>query len=135
MPKVTIKGSWHKDSLWRDLSIVPTQLEGDSIFRIIMPWVEEQEAELKSKEDKKDQKSQKKSDKGQTKLNFGSKPKTDEKTSIKQTIETKAAKEESKTVTKPDDISPELKLKLLSKVMKMADIEKFEWRYKPNILT
>ena len=36
----------HPDSLWRDDSLVPRQLEkNESIFTIIMPWVEEKKEE------------------------------------------------------------------------------------------
>ena len=36
------RNEWHPDSLWRDLSIEPSLLEDkQSIFDIIMPWVDE----------------------------------------------------------------------------------------------
>lgn len=48
-PKLGKKGAWHKDSLWRDLSIPCNLLEEkQSIFDIIMPWVDEQRVELEA---------------------------------------------------------------------------------------
>lgn len=38
-------------------------------------------------------------------------------------------------MAKPSDgVDPALKLKLLSRVMKMEGIENFEWKYRPNQL-
>lgn len=45
------RNEWHPDSLWRDLSIEPSLLEDkQSIFDIIMPWVDEQRQEEAAKE-------------------------------------------------------------------------------------
>ena len=134
--KLATKGAWHKDSLWRDLSITPTMLEnGEKIFDIIMPWVEEQNNDQKKETTTK---VAKKDNNQQSIASFMTvKPKTSEKqVGKKEKIDAKATKkEESKSVAKPEDtILPEVQLKLLSKVLRMPDVESFEWRYKPNIL-
>ena len=44
----------HPQSLWRDDSLIPRQLENkESIFDIIMPWVEEKKEEEEKAEKKK----------------------------------------------------------------------------------
>ena len=54
------RNEWHPNSLWRDISIEPALIEnGQSIFDIIMPWVDEQRQEQAKevkgkKKDKKD---------------------------------------------------------------------------------
>ena len=101
-----------------------------------MPWVQEQ----KDDEKKAGQKPVKKDGKSQSKMKDyfqqkNRKPKTSEKCSS-EPLETKQAKEESKSTVKPEDLmDPDVKLKLLSKVVKMENIELFEWKYKPNVLT
>ena len=99
-----------------------------------MPWVQEQidDANKDKQKAEKDKSSKREADKNQRSIEgFFSKSKTVEKPEVKP-IKAKI-KEESKTVSK-DDIDPVIYLKLLSGVIKMANVEEFEWRYKPNVI-
>lgn len=101
-----------------------------------MPWIDEQRQEDAKDKEAENKKSAKKDSRTQTSLIFASKSKPN--TTTKDPVEPgkKAkARAESKSVAKPSDsVDPALKLKLLSRVMKMEGIENFEWKYRPNQL-
>jgi hypothetical protein len=101
-----------------------------------MPWIDEQRQEDAKEKEAENKKSAKKDSRTQTSLTFTSKskPNTTTKDPVEPGKKTKA-RAESKSVAKPGDgVDPALKLKLLSRVMKMEGIENFEWKYRPNQL-